>query len=101
MRLRPHLWARKLNVVASTPSPYCTLRLKLIDEASSKYFVGQEISPMLKSEHDRLRDHLVVEDKIVGVFQQRQGLQQFAREGAESGVVLRELHAQPQVLEGA
>ncbi len=40
--------ATKLKVVASTPNPYCTLRLKLIEEASSKYFVGQEISPMLK-----------------------------------------------------
>jgi hypothetical protein len=59
-----------------------------------KYFVGQEISPMLKAEHDGLGDHLVVEDEIVGVFEQRKGLQQFAREGAEAGVVLGELDAE-------
>jgi hypothetical protein len=34
------------KVVATTPNPYFTLRRKLIDEASSKYFVGQETSPM-------------------------------------------------------
>jgi len=39
----PILCATKLTVVASTPSPYWTLRLKLIDDASSKYFVGQDI----------------------------------------------------------
>ena len=44
----PVLCATKLTVVASTPSPYFTLRLKLIEDASSKYFVGQEISPILK-----------------------------------------------------
>ena len=43
---KPVLWTTKLNVVASTPMPYFTLRLKLMEDASSKYFVGQEISPI-------------------------------------------------------
>src|ERR1700722_18832036 len=38
----------KLIVVASTPKPYFTLRRKLIDDASLKYLVGQETSPMRK-----------------------------------------------------
>jgi hypothetical protein len=29
-----------------TPKPYSMLRLKLIEEASSKYLAGQEISPI-------------------------------------------------------
>jgi hypothetical protein len=44
----PTLCATKRTVVASTSHPYSTLRLKLTEEASSKYFVGQEISPKLK-----------------------------------------------------
>ena len=32
----------------STPSPQTTLRLKLIDDASGKYFVGQLLSPIRK-----------------------------------------------------
>ena len=32
----------------STPKPYFTLRLKLIDDASSKYLVGQVISAISK-----------------------------------------------------
>jgi hypothetical protein len=37
---------RNLADVARTPIPYWTLRVKLIDEASSKYRVGQLISPI-------------------------------------------------------
>src|ERR1017187_10886117 len=48
MRTMCSLCATKETVVLSTPSPYSTLRLKLMDEASLKYFVGQEISPMRK-----------------------------------------------------
>jgi len=33
-------------LVRNTPNPYVTLRRKLIEEASGKYFVGQEISPI-------------------------------------------------------
>src|SRR6478735_5705142 len=44
----PHRWSANCNVVPSTPNPYFTLRRKLIDEASSKYFVGQETSPIRK-----------------------------------------------------
>src|ERR1035441_990724 len=44
----PHLCATKPAVVLRTPNPYFTLRLKLMEEASWKYLVGQEISPMLK-----------------------------------------------------
>jgi hypothetical protein len=33
--------------VARQPKPYVTLRRKLIEEASAKYFVGQLTSPMV------------------------------------------------------
>jgi hypothetical protein len=42
----PILCIRNFKDVLSTPSPYFTLRLKLIEDASAKYFVGQEISPI-------------------------------------------------------
>lgn len=42
----PAFRRRNLAAVASTPIPYRTLRGKLIDEASSKYRVGQLISPI-------------------------------------------------------
>src|SRR5208282_2931355 len=45
---RPHCCKANCIVVASTPNPYFTLRRKLIDEASSKYFVGHETSPIRK-----------------------------------------------------
>jgi len=48
IRISPDLCARKAAVVFSTPNPYCTLRLKSIEDASSKYRVGQEISPIRK-----------------------------------------------------
>src|SRR6185437_1211601 len=38
-------FSRRSSAVPRTPKPYFTLRWKLIDEASSKYFVGHEISP--------------------------------------------------------
>ena len=53
-----------------------------------------------EAEHHGLRDHLVVEDKIVGVLEQRQRQQQLPRERSEAGVVLQQLHDQKQVLEG-
>ena len=34
-------------LVVNTSSPYLHERIKFIDEASGKYFVGQEISPIL------------------------------------------------------
>jgi hypothetical protein len=40
--------ATKPAVVFNTPIPYFTLHLKLIEEASLKYLVGQEISPIRK-----------------------------------------------------
>src|SRR5579862_8269660 len=47
-----------------------------------------------------LGKHLVVEDEVVGVFQQRQLGQHFTAEGAIPGVILRELDSQKKVLEG-
>src|SRR5258708_14184963 len=46
--MRPSFCKAKVMEVPRTPRPYSTLRLKLMDDASSKYFVGQEISPMRK-----------------------------------------------------
>ena len=79
-------------------SPYSTLRLKLIDEASSKYFVGQEDLSDAETEHHCLSDHLIVEDEIRLSFRERQCFKQFPRKSPETGVILREVHAQKQVL---
>ena len=40
-----------------------------------------------------LREHLVVEDEVVGVLAQRQRLEQLPRERAVAGVILRQLRA--------
>ena len=47
-----------------------------------------------KSKHHGLRNHLIVKNKIIRVFQERQGFQQSPRESAKSGVVFRELHTE-------
>ena len=46
-----------------------------------------------ETEHDGLGDHLIVEDEVVGIFEQRERLKQFPRECPEAGVVFRELYA--------
>src|SRR5664279_5458080 len=53
-----------------------------------------------KSEVYTLRQHLVVEHKVRRIFQQRQLGQNFAAERPIAGVILGELYAQEQVLEG-
>src|SRR5580700_8518125 len=50
------------------------------------------------AEVDTLRQHLIVEDEVVGIFDQRQLGQDLTTEAAVAGVVLRELHPQEQVL---
>lgn len=45
-RTIPVFWRRNLNEVARTPRPYFTLLVKLMEDASSKYLVGQLISPI-------------------------------------------------------
>src|ERR1700678_1452907 len=47
-RFNPHLFSLKSIDVPSTPKPYLTLRRKLIEEASAKYFVGHDTSPIRK-----------------------------------------------------
>ena len=47
-----------------------------------------------ETEVDALCQHLVVEDEVVGIFQQRQSDKDFAAEGAVAGVILGELYAQ-------
>src|SRR5215467_9422377 len=53
-----------------------------------------------KTEVDALRQHLVVEHEVIGIFQQRQLGENFAAEGAVTGVIFRKLHAQEQIFEG-
>ena len=53
----------------------------------------------LEAGQQDLREHLVVEDEVVGVLEQRQRLEHLAREGAVAGVVLGELGPAQQVLE--
>jgi len=43
---------------------------------------------------DALREHLIVEDEIVGIFQQRKVQQDFGAEGTVSRVVFGELDPQ-------
>src|SRR5271154_820774 len=54
-----------------------------------------------EAEMDALRQHLVVEDEVVGVFEQGKFGQDFSAEGAISGVIFGELHAQEKILEGS
>src|SRR5581483_690586 len=42
----PHFCRANCRLVANTPKPYFTLLRKLMEDASSKYFVGQDTSPM-------------------------------------------------------
>ena len=51
-----------------------------------------------EAEVHALRQHLVVEDEVVGVFEQRQIQSGLAAEGAIAGVILRELDPQKQIL---
>ena len=55
-----------------------------MDDASAKYLVGHDTSPMRKPKYTHCAQHLIVEDEIVGIFQQRQSGQHLAAENAES-----------------
>src|SRR5580698_11331496 len=46
--IRPQRFSLNWTEVPSTPKPYFTLRRKLMEEASSKYLVGHDTSPMRK-----------------------------------------------------
>jgi hypothetical protein len=39
-----------------------------MEDASLKYFVGQLTSPIVKAVPENLREHLVVEHEVVGIF---------------------------------
>src|ERR1700728_2174006 len=52
-----------------------------------------------EAEVHALGQHLVVEDEVVGVFQQRQFGEYLAAEGAVSRMVLGEFHSQKKILE--
>jgi len=45
---QPRFSRKNFTEVTNTPRPYFTLRGKLMEEASGKYRVGQETSPMGK-----------------------------------------------------
>ena len=47
-----------------------------------------------KAEVNALRQHLIIEDEVVGIFEQRKIGENFAAEGAVSGVVLGKLYAE-------
>ncbi len=52
-----------------------------------------------KTEHDRLGNHLIVENEVVRILEERQRLKQFARECAEARVVFRKLDSEKDILE--
>ena len=70
-----------------------------MEEASLKYLAGQVTSAMEKALPDDLGQHLVVEDKIVRVLIQGEGLQEPAGEGPVAGVILGQLGPQKDVLD--
>src|SRR5437763_13586367 len=47
-----------------------------------------------------LSEHLVIEQKVVAIFFERYGLEHLAREGAKSGMILRQLITKQQILNG-
>src|SRR5581483_1103430 len=51
-----------------------------------------------KAEMHALREHLIVENKVIRVLEQRQLRQNVAAEGAISGVILRQLDPQEEIL---
>ena len=53
--------------VPRQPKPYLMLRLRLIEEASAKYFVGTTYFGHGVAVPKNLREHLVVENEIIGV----------------------------------
>ena len=61
--------------------------------------MGQLIFTDAKLEGDNLGEHLVIEDKIVGITQKRQPFEHFAREGPVTAVILGELGPAEKVLE--
>lgn len=46
--IKPQRHNRYFIETPSTPNPYMVLRFKLMEDASSKYLVGQVISPISK-----------------------------------------------------
>ncbi len=75
-----------------------TLRRKLMEEASLKYLVGQEISPMRKPNMTAGRSS-GYRRRSRQNFQQRQRFKQGAGKSTEAGVVLGELGAEKEILE--
>ena len=77
-----------------------TERRKLIEEASAKYFVGQEISPIRKPKATAWASIWLSKTKSSEFSLQRQCLQHRRRERAVAGVELGELDSQQDVLDG-
>src|SRR5436190_12600504 len=81
--------------------------LEAIDRADSKVHTRRlgEVSCLhgnlgdLEAEADGLRDHLRIENKVIGVQKERHGREQSAAEGAESGVGVGEMAAVGHILE--
>jgi len=48
-----------------------------------------------------LGEHLIIEDEVIGILQQRQFGKHLAAEGAISGVVFGKLHAQKKIFKGS
>ena len=87
------------RVVPSTPNPYFTLRRKLMDEASSKYFVGQETSPMRKPKCTHCASIWLSKTKSSEFSSSGKLGQHLAAEGAVAGVVLGKLDAEKDIFE--
>jgi hypothetical protein len=49
-------------------------------------------------EEDNLGEHLVIEDEVIRIDQQRKGSQYITREGTITGVVFGQLRADEQIL---
>ena len=95
----PNFCSANCKVVPSTPKPYFTLRRKLIDDASSKYFVGQETSPMRKPKCTHWASIWLSKTKSSEFSSSGSSVRTLPAEGAISGVILGKLRAQEQIFE--
>src|SRR5262249_34619814 len=65
-----------------------------IDRWSFRYIAGRTGHfPDRTAERDDLREHLIIENEVVGISFHRQALQQLARKSAITSVIFRQLRA--------
>lgn len=64
-----------------------------------KIFGGTRNLANTEAKHDRLGDHLIIEDEVVGILMNWKSFENFTGEGTEARVILREFNPQEKILE--